>query len=70
MPAFNSNTQIGQSSPFAPAFFHNGKLHMVFVANKNSRDLLHAVSTDGVTWQRLNNLGESRSSRARRCSIA
>ena len=55
-----SNTPINQSSAFAPAVcFHNGLLHMVFVANNDSRELLHAVSGDGINWARRNNLRQS-----------
>jgi predicted GH43/DUF377 family glycosyl hydrolase len=56
-----SNIPVGQSSAFAPAvLFHNGKYHMVFAANNDSRELLHAVSNDGTTnWTRLNNLRQS-----------
>src|SRR5690348_14149430 len=56
-----SNIRVGQSSAFAPAvLFHNGRYHMVFAANNSSRDLLHAVSTDGKSdWKRLKNLRQS-----------
>src|SRR5215212_4277123 len=55
-----SNTRIGQSSAFAPAIcFHNNKFHMVFVANNNTRELLHAVSNNGITWSRLKNVRQS-----------
>lgn len=59
-----SNVRINQQSPFAPAIcLHGGKVHMVFVANNDSRELLHAVTEFGgpigSEWKRLNNLGQS-----------
>jgi hypothetical protein len=52
--------RVQQSSPFAPAVcFHGGQLHMVFVAANDTRELLHAVSNDGFTWFRKENLGQS-----------
>jgi hypothetical protein len=32
---------------------------MVFVANNDTRELLHAVSEDGLNWSRLNNVGQA-----------
>ena len=52
---------IGQeSSPFTPAVCrHRNAFHMVFVAANETGDLLHAVSGDGVTWTRRNNVRQS-----------
>ena len=55
-----SNIKVNQSSPFAPAVcFHRNQFHMVFVANNSSGDLLHAISPDGITWNRLNNIRQT-----------
>ena len=52
---------IGQeSSHFTPAICrHRNAFHMVFVAANETGDLLHAVSSDGVTWTRRNNVRQS-----------
>jgi len=52
---------IGQeSSFFTPAICrHRNAFHMVFVAANETGDLLHAVSSDGVTWTRRNNVMQS-----------
>jgi hypothetical protein len=54
------NTRIGQSSKFAPAVcFHGTAFHMVFVADDDTNQLLHAVSPDGVNWTRKRNVRQS-----------
>jgi hypothetical protein len=55
-----ANVRINQSSIFPPAVcFHGNKFHMVFVADNNSHELLHAVSDEGTKWRRLNNIRQS-----------
>jgi hypothetical protein len=55
-----TNTRIGQSSAFTPSVcVHRGRFHMVFVANNDTRELLHAVSENGLNWSRLNNVGQT-----------
>jgi hypothetical protein len=55
-----TNTRIGQSSAFTPSIcVHRGRFHMVFVANNDTRELLHAVSEDGLKWSRLNNVKQT-----------
>jgi|SRR5581483_3551963 len=52
--------QINQTSAFAPAVCsHRGQLHMVFVANNDSRELLHVASQDGINWSRKLNVRQS-----------
>lgn len=55
-----SNSQIHQASEFPPAVcFHNGFLHAIFVAANDSHDLLHIVSSDGISWERRNNVRQA-----------
>jgi hypothetical protein len=56
-----TNTPIaGQSSLNEPAIAFDGeKYYMVFVANNDTRDLLFATSSDGLTWTRGPNLNQS-----------
>jgi hypothetical protein len=50
---------IGQKSSVTPAVCsHSGILHMVFLADNNSHDLLHVQSRDGINWERRNNLNQ------------
>jgi hypothetical protein len=55
-------TRINQQSPFAPAVcLHRGRIHMVFAANNDTGELLHAVSDDGIAWTRLHDVRQSTS---------